>query len=76
MREIIQMISLLALKAFKVWVYDPSNWLNVIFVFLVLFWTIHMQGGSCDDYTFKIGTAISATILWVKLLAYLRNVSA
>jgi Ion transport protein len=74
MREIIQMISLLSLKAFNVWVYDPSNWLNLIFVFLVLFWTVHMQQGSFDDYAFKIGSAISVTILWVKLLAYLRNV--
>jgi Ion transport protein len=74
MREIIQMISLLSLKAFNVWVNDPINWMNLVFVFLVLFWTVHMQQGTCNDYTFQIGAALSVTILWIKLLAYLRNV--
>ena len=74
LREIVQMISLLSLKAFNVWVYDPSNWLNLIFVFLVLFWTIRMDAGSGDAEFFKIGSALSVTILWVKMLAYLRNV--
>lgn len=74
LREIVQMISLLSLKAFNVWVYDPSNWLNLIFVFLVLFWTVSMDSGNLSKENFKIGSALSVTILWVKLLAYLRNV--
>lgn len=73
-REIIQIISLLSLKSFNIWLYDPSNYLNVVFVFLVLFWTIRMNTGTGDAYSFRIGAAISVTILWLKLLAYLRNV--
>jgi hypothetical protein len=73
LREIIQMISLLSLKSFNIWLYNPSNWLNVAFVFLVLYWTIRMATGSGAERSFRIGGAFSACALWVKLLAYLRN---
>jgi hypothetical protein len=33
-----------------------------------------MQRGSGDRDTFRVGAAISVIILWVKLLAYLRNI--
>jgi hypothetical protein len=73
MREIIQVISLLSLKSFNIYLYDQSNYVNVAFVFLVYFWTIQMNAGSGSRDSFRIGSAISVTILWVKLLAYLRN---
>lgn len=72
-REIVQVISLISLKSFKIWLYDPSNYLNVAFVFLVLYWSIRMQFGSGDKDWFRIGAAVSVTALWVKLMAYLRN---
>lgn len=74
MREVIQLISLLSLKAFNVWFYDPSNWLNVAFVFLILFWTCSMDRGYWPIEAFRTGAALSVTVLWVKMLAYLRNV--
>lgn len=74
LREIIQIISLLSLKVFKLWLYDPSNYLNVTYVAVVLGWTITMQSGEGDNDTFRVGSAISTIILWVKLLAYLRNI--
>jgi len=73
LREIIQIISLLSLKSFHIWVYDPSNWLNVVFIFLVLFWTILMNTGNGNDTRFRTGAALSVTILWLKVLAFLRN---
>jgi hypothetical protein len=72
-REIVQVISLISLKSFNIWLYDPSNYLNVAFVFLVLYWSIRMQFGSGDKNWFRIGAAVSVTALWVKLMAYLRN---
>lgn len=74
LREVIQLISLLSLKAFNVWVYDASNWLNLLFVILVLYWTIQMDTGAGDKEAFRIGSALSVTVLWVKMLSYLRNV--
>lgn len=72
-REIVQVVSLISLKSFNIWLYDPSNYLNVAFVFLVFYWTIRMDIGEGDDEVFRIGAAVSVTALWVKLLAYLRN---
>lgn len=74
MREVIQIISLLSLNVFKLWLYDPSNYLNVAFVVIVVAWTIMMHTGEGDRDTFRVGTAISVTILWYKLIAYLRNI--
>lgn len=72
-REIIQMVSLISLKSFHIWVYDPSNWLNVIFIILVLYWTILMQTGGGDNNTFRVGSAVTVIVLWLKVLAFLRN---
>ncbi|EEC43260.1 predicted protein [Phaeodactylum tricornutum CCAP 1055/1] len=73
LREVVQIMSLLSLKVFKLWLYDPSNYLNVAFIALVLSWTVVMDSGAGDRDTFRVGAAVSVTILWVKLLAYLRN---
>lgn len=72
-REVVQVVSLISLKSFNIWLYDPSNYLNVAFVFLVIWWTIAMDRGSQHRDSFRIGAAISVTALWVKLMAYLRN---
>jgi hypothetical protein len=72
-REIVQIISLIFLKSFKIWLYDPSNYLNIAFVFVVLYWTIHMNYGLGDNDRFRVGATICVTWLWIKLLAYLRN---
>lgn len=74
LREVIQIISLLSLKAFKLWLIDASNYLNVIFVIVVLIWTVSMQTGKFDKDSFRVGAAVSVTILWYKLIAYLRNI--
>jgi hypothetical protein len=73
LREIIQMVSLISLKSFNVWLYNPNNWLNVAYVCLVLFWTSKMATGYGDLDSFRIGAALSSIVLWSKLLAYLRN---
>ena len=74
MREVIQIVSFLSLNVFKLWLYDPSNYLNVAFVGIVLTWTIFMHTGLGDAESFRIGSAVSVTILWYKLIAYLRNI--
>lgn len=72
-REIIQVISLLSLKSLNLYLYDRSNAVNVSFVFLVFFWTTRMNMGTGDRDSFRVAAAVSASIMWVKLLAYLRN---
>ena len=73
LREMINILSLLSLKSFHIWLYEPSNWLNVAYIFLVFFWTIAMNMGSVAADTFRIGAALSVSIIWLKFLAYLRN---
>ena len=73
LREVIQIISLISLKSFNIWLYNPSNYLNVAFVFLILFWAARMDTGTGTKENFRIGSALSVIIIWVKLLAYLRN---
>jgi hypothetical protein len=73
LREVVQIISLLSLKSFHIWLYDPSNYLNVIFVFLMLFWSVRMNTGAGELHSFRVGATCSVTIIWIKFLAYLRN---
>ena len=72
-REVVQILSLISLKSFHIWLYDPSNWLNVIFIFLVTFWAIRMNTGTGNDDYFRYGTAFTVIVLWLKVLAFLRN---
>jgi hypothetical protein len=73
LREIIQVLSLLSLGSFHVWAYEPSNWLNVVYIVLVFFWTIEMNLGTGDAEIFRYGAALSFSVIWLKFLAYLRN---
>lgn len=73
LREIVQIISLVYLSAFRLWLKDPSNYLNVVYVGLFMSWAFIMKEGRGDRDVFRIGAAASVIILWVKLLAYLRN---
>lgn len=72
-RAVVQIISLISLKSFNIWLYDPNNYLNVAVIFLVLFGTIRMDLGVENIARFRIGAAVTVTALWLKLLAYLRN---
>lgn len=72
-REIIQVLSLLSLGSFHVWVYEPNNWLNVTYICLVAFWTIDMVMVLSEDYIFRAGAALTYIVIWAKFLAYLRN---
>lgn len=73
MREFIQVVSLISLKVFKLWLYDPSNYLNIAYIALIASWAFVMDRGIGDKDTFRIGATFSVIIVWLKLLAYLRN---
>ena len=84
-RTLIQILSLLALGAFRVWFFDATNWLDVLYVFTLFYWATKMgllgvknEKGDFDyDYEakekFRTGIALSTLVLWTKLLAFLRN---
>jgi len=74
LREIINIISLISLKALHIWLYEPSNWLNVIYIILIFVWSGFMTTGGGKDDNFRYGTVISFGFIWIKFLAYLRNI--
>ncbi|GAX19398.1 hypothetical protein FisN_4Lh378 [Fistulifera solaris] len=73
LREIVQVISLMSLKSLNLYLYDSSNSVNLSLVFLVFFWIIRMNTGTGDRDYFRVAAAVSASIMWLKLLSYLRN---
>lgn len=73
LREIINFLSLLSLGALRSWAYEPSSWLNILYVVLIYFWTVHMAKGTLDKDVFRVGSAVSIIFLWLKFLSYLRN---
>eukprot|EP00934_Nitzschia_sp_Nitz4_P000341 Nitzschia sp. Nitz4//scaffold345_size17508//8951//11547//NITZ4_008824-RA/size17508-processed-gene-0.12-mRNA-1//1//CDS//3329548631//341//frame0 len=72
-REIIQVVSLLSLGALRLWIYDPSNWLSIMYVGVIFFWTVNMTTGQLDKDTFRTGAAFCITFISTKFLSYLRN---
>ena len=73
-QEIVQLISLISLKASWIWLKDPGNWLNVIYIGFLGSWTVFMSTGWCDRDIFRTGAAISFGFIWIKFLSYLRNI--
>jgi hypothetical protein len=63
----------MSLQSFHLWMYDPSNYLNVVYVFVVFWWAVRMNTGEGDKEFFRTGAALSVVVLWLKLLSYLRN---
>lgn len=72
-RAVVQIISLISLKSFNIWLYDPNNYLTVAVIFLVLYGAISMNLGIENMASFRIGAAVTVTALWFRLLAYLRK---
>ena len=72
-REVIQMISLISLKSFHIWLNDGGNFVNAFFIIIVLYWTAMMQTGGVSKEVFRTGTALTVAVLWLKFLAFLRN---
>lgn len=73
LRTLVQILSLMALSSLDVWFSDPSNWLDIIYIVIVYFWAVRMGNGNGDRDVFRTGTALSVMVLWLKLLAFLRN---
>jgi len=73
LREMVQMISFISMKAFSIWMYDVTSWLNILFVSLICFWTITMGMGTLDNDLFRTGTALTVVFIWLKLAIFLRQ---
>jgi len=72
-REMIQIMSFISMKAVSIWFYDVSSWLNVFFVALIGFWTAMMNTGGLDNDLFRTGTALTVAIIWFKFVIFFRQ---
>eukprot|EP00549_Striatella_unipunctata_P010752 CAMPEP_0118690736 /NCGR_PEP_ID=MMETSP0800-20121206/10283_1 /TAXON_ID=210618 ORGANISM="Striatella unipunctata, Strain CCMP2910" /NCGR_SAMPLE_ID=MMETSP0800 /ASSEMBLY_ACC=CAM_ASM_000638 /LENGTH=762 /DNA_ID=CAMNT_0006588423 /DNA_START=46 /DNA_END=2334 /DNA_ORIENTATION=- len=72
-REVVQMLSLLSLGLFQTWLYDPTNWLDAVFIFLVIYWSIIMQSGGGNPEIFRTGAALSLGLFWTNVLSFLKG---
>ena len=84
LRELIQVIASLALGALNSWLYDTTNWLDVLVIALVTYYTTIMTFGDPhhyynddDDYDdlggFRTGTALTKGVLWTAVIFFLKS---
>lgn len=83
LRELIQVIASLALGAFDSWLYDTTNWLDVLVIALVAYYTTAMTLGDPQDYNhhdnfdnlggFRTGTALTKGVLWTAVIFFLKS---
>mmetsp|Transcript_45096 Transcript_45096/g.94562 ORF Transcript_45096/g.94562 Transcript_45096/m.94562 type:complete len:894 (+) Transcript_45096:64-2745(+) len=75
MRELVQIISLLALGNFSSWLWDTGNWLDVIVIFFIFFFGAIMlsKDPMMDKETFRSGVALTKGILWISVIFFLKS---
>jgi len=76
LREIVQALSLLSLGLFSTWVRDLENWMDMVYICLILFWSIVMTTGSldADPGGFKTGAALSMMVFYFMILSFLQSI--
>ncbi len=84
LRELIQVIASLALSAFASWLYDTTNWLDVLVIGLVTYYTTAMTLMDPQDFKnemhdyddlggFRTGTALTKGVLWMAVVFFLKS---
>jgi len=84
LRELIQVIASLTLGTFTSWLYDTTNWLDVLVITLVTYYSTIMtteepqlmkgSGDASDPYeTFRTGTALTKGVLWTAVIFFLKS---
>ncbi|KAK1745711.1 ion transport protein [Skeletonema marinoi] len=73
LREIVQALSLASLGLFKTWVNDPSNWFDILYIFLILFWAVTMSTDALSTKVFQIGTCLTIAVLYTALVLFMKN---
>ena len=76
MRELVQIVSLLALGNFNSWLWDMGNWLDVTLIFFLFYFGGIMMAESPlidGNEAFRTGTAITKGILWMSFISFLKS---
>lgn len=62
LREFVQAVSLATIGLFSTWVWDGTNWFDIFYIILILFWTIVMQRESLELQTFRVGASLTFAV--------------
>ncbi|KAL7482382.1 hypothetical protein ACHAW6_008048 [Cyclotella cf. meneghiniana] len=75
LREVVQIVSLVALGNFSAWLWDLGNSLDVAVILLVFFFGSIMLTGEplVSDEAFRNGAAITKGILWMSVISFLKS---
>jgi len=78
LREFVQIVSLLALGNFGSWLLDMGNWLDVLLISFVFFFSaiMLMEETSMNKEAFRAGAAIAKTIMCCSVISFLKSVRA
>ena len=72
-REVAQALSFMHLGLFHTWIIRASNWIDLLLIALVLFWTIIMDTGALHIDVFRTGASVTVFYLWLSFLNFLRG---
>jgi hypothetical protein len=74
-REVVQMLSLASMGQFNTWVVNFENWLDMLYSFLVMFWSVVMALEAFPLEVFQPAAALSLAVFWIMILSFLRNMN-
>ncbi len=74
-REIMQMLSLASMGQFNTWLSNFENWLDTLYIFLVMFWSVVMALEELPLEVFQPAAALSLAIFWIMILSFLRSMN-
>lgn len=73
LREVVQATSLASLGLFRTWLNDPSNWFDMSYIFLILFWAVAMSTEAFSTKAFEYGTCLTCAILYMAFVLFLKD---
>ena len=74
LREVIQMISLVALGNFSSWLWDMGNWLDVTVIFFIFYFCgVMLTMSPVSNEAFRSGTAIAKGVFWASAISFLKS---
>jgi len=74
MWEVLQMLSLHSLGLFNTWITSVENWIDVIFIILVVFMAIVMNTGALSLPDFRYISAVFFVVLCGKMIYFLKDI--
>ena len=73
LRELAQVLSLMALGQFRTWFYDLTNWLDVITIGSGLYFAGDMYSNFSDLRRFRWMASVTLLLFWSALLSFLKS---